>query len=214
MNRRRQPQPRGLGIAVLALAGMLLVCGGETVALAQVGEGADSPDSVGVDYFARGYDKRAAFTVRTVETHHLADNNFWQRYRDADFVWALSDLLFILRYVPNHPKALYLMSFDPNLNKDPSLIIQHYERALQLYPSSAYTFAQYGHYLVSLGQDKVGVSLLDEALRLDPNLIVARAWRDEAVTPMPGPMPGPTLETASDGKKPGPTPEKTPKRGQ
>jgi len=221
MNPRRQTQLRAPGIGLLALVGILLVFGGEGVAWAQVGEGADSPDSVGVDYFARGFDKRAAFTVQTVETHHLADNNFWQRYRDRSYVWALGDLLFILRYVPNHPKALYLMSFDPNLNTDQSLIIQHYERAIRLYPRSAYTFAQYGHYLVSIGQEKVGISLLDEAIQLDPDLIIARAWREEAVKQdqksaqaareKQGPAPGPSAPTASDGK-PGPAPEKTPRR--
>jgi tetratricopeptide (TPR) repeat protein len=213
VNRLRHPRVWGRRVAILALGGALLVCAGTRVAKAQVGEGADSPDSAGVDYFARGFDKRAAFTVQTVETHHLADNNFWQRYRDRNFVWALGDLLFILRYVPNHPKALYLMSFDPNLNTDQSLIIQHYERAIRLYPRSAYTFAQYGHYLVSIGQEKVGISFLDEAIQLDPDLIIARAWREEAVkeSRKPAPAPSPAVGTASDGKT-APSTEKTPRR--
>jgi len=170
----------GRRIALVTLGVVLLANGGVSMARAQVGEGTAGADSIGVDYFARRSNPRAASTVGTVETHHLGESNFWKRYRERDFRWAFEDLIFILRYVPNHPKALYLIAFDKNLNKDPSVIIQRFERAIRLYPRSAYTYAQYGHYLASLGEENAGIAFLDDALRLDPNLVVARVWRQDA----------------------------------
>lgn len=200
MNRRtgRHPWDFARRIVLTALGGATLLCSGAGVARAQVGEGAASSDSVGVDYFARGSDPRAAARVQTVETHHLGENNFWKRYREGDFKWAFEDLIFILRYVPNHPKALYLIAFDKNLNKDASLIIQHFERAIRLHPRSAYTYAQYGRYLSSLGQQTVGIALLDEAIRLDPKLIAARAWREAAQKARPESDPARSGDTSAD----------------
>lgn len=216
MNRRAVPHRWGSGthVALATLGSVLILLGGVGKARAQAGTGneiSSNNEIIGVDYFSREYDPRIAATVRTVETHHLSDSNFWRTYREGAYTYALSDLLFILRYVPNHPKALYLMAFDKNLNQDTSLIIQHFETAVRLFPKSAYTYAQYGHYLVSLGQDNVGITLLDEALRLDPNLIVARAWREEAVKVRLGPKPEPPGGTAAD-RRPAMTTEKTSQR--
>jgi tetratricopeptide (TPR) repeat protein len=169
----------GMRVTLMVL-GVLAACAAPRAAGAQVGEGAQTADSVGVDYFTRNSDSKAAFTIHTIETHHLAENNFWKRYRDGDFRWAFEDLIFILRYCPNHPKALYLIAFDKKLNKDTGAIINRFERALRLYPRSAYTYAQYGLYLASLGQENAGIVYLDEALKLDPKLVAARAWREEA----------------------------------
>lgn len=139
-------------------------------------------DSVKVwDYFARDRSAGAEEWVRTVEYNHLAENNFWREYREGHFGEARGDLQYVLRFVPNHPRALYLIAFDPNLTQKPSSIVQYFERALRSFPH-AYTYAQYGRYMVSIGRKNVGIVLLDLAIRTDPDLTVARAWREEADT--------------------------------
>lgn len=62
----------------------------------------------------------------------------------------------------------------------PGLAISFFEKALKEYPLYGYTRAQYGHYLVELGAVSAGILELKEALRLDPDLVTARAWLAEA----------------------------------
>ena len=179
MHRGRAPHRWLVSVAF----GLVLLCWHARGASAQAGYGVT--DSTGYDYFARDTDPRVAATVITVENYHLSDNNFWRHYRDGDFRYALSDLLFVLRYLPNHPRALHLIAYDKNLNRDPTVAIQLFEHAIHLYPRSAYTIAQYGHYLCTLGRDHSGIEFLNEALAIDPDLVVARAWREEATAQAP-----------------------------
>lgn len=200
MLRGWMPQRRLVSLAF----GLILLCCQARGASAQAGYGLT--DSTGYDYFARDTDPRVAATVITVETYHLSDNSFWRNYRNGDYRYALSDLFFVLRYLPNHPRALHLIAYDKNLNRDPTVAIQLFERAIHLYPRSAYTIAQYGHYLCTLGQERSGIEFLNEALQIDPDLVVARAWRDEATQAPPTTAQGAPANRAAQGASEFPPP--------
>jgi tetratricopeptide (TPR) repeat protein len=130
------------------------------------------------DYFAWTTNPGTAIQLRTVEKYHLSDS-FWKYYQEGDFNSAHSDLEYVLHYFPNHPRALHLLAYDKNVKLDPSLMIQHFELAIKCFPDRAFTYAQYGRYLSSIGKKSTGIQLLDEAIQMDPDLVVARAWRAE-----------------------------------
>ena len=172
---------RGGRVTALAVALALSAC------IPSAGPRAQSipPDDAGTavghrvcDYFNRYTDPATADLLRTVERYHLAES-FWSYYREGAFGSVRSDLLYVLSYFPNHPKALHIMAYDKNVDAEPSSVIQHFEAAIRTYPGHAYTYAQYGRYLLSIGRTSAGIALLDEALRLDPDLVVAQAWRAE-----------------------------------
>jgi tetratricopeptide (TPR) repeat protein len=73
-----------------------------------------------------------------------------------------------------------LLSAVAKLTKTPSLAIPYYERALQLYPQHAITYAQYGQYLVDIGFIEAGITRLKKAIELNPNLALAYAWLAQA----------------------------------
>ena len=100
----------------------------------------------------------------------------------------MAETIFVLRVFPNHPEALGLMSVICRELDELSTPIPFYERAIRLYPNRAYTRAQYGAYLGSIGQKNAGRVYLEEALRMDPNLEVARGWL-ESLGPAPSPPP-------------------------
>jgi Tfp pilus assembly protein PilF len=59
------------------------------------------------------------------------------------------------------------------LIKKRSLAVYYFERALKLYPRYAITHAQYGAYLVGIGETEAGIGRLKEAIEIDPKLTAA-----------------------------------------
>jgi Tfp pilus assembly protein PilF len=129
------------------------------------------------DYFATARDSSI---LRDVERYHLGPDNFWMKYRAGQFRLAMDELKFVLRYFPNHPKALSLMGVLAKLTKSPSSVVVYYERALRLYPERAITHAQYGAYLSDIGQNDAGIKKLQKAVEIDPKLNAAYVWLAEA----------------------------------
>ena len=200
-------------ITVLALICFVFLCAMPGGARAQVVPPGDTENDFGPqvhDYFARDQDPSISVLLRTVERYHLSDS-FWQSYRRNEFGAARADLRYVLQRFPNHPRALQLSAYDENVKLDPSQVIQLFEIAIRSFPSHAYTYAQYGHYLVSIGRKTVGLELLDQALRLDPDLVAAIAWRAEGETAGPQ-MPTESTD-GSGGKRPlSKSPEGSPRR--
>lgn len=205
----------GARIALLAAACWLFACGPVNEGLAQVAAPDGSTSGVGSqahDYFARDRDPNTAALLRTVEQYHLSDS-FWRLYRKGEFGSARSDLQFVLQWFPNHPKALQLIAYDPNVKLDPSQVIQQFELANRLFPGHAFTYAQYGRYLTSIGRRSIGLELLDEALQADPDLVAALAWRAEgAAAPVqpPAESSGGPGANRSSSKSSNSTPHKKP----
>lgn len=136
------------------------------------------------DYFDKDRDPKVRVLLHALESHHLS-KKFWADYTTGRNEYGrnkygLDDMRFILRYTPNHPKALTLVGSIARLRKDPSLPIPYYEQAIRLFPQHAVTHAQYGVYLVDIGDINSGIAKLKHALKIDPKLALAHAWLAKA----------------------------------
>jgi tetratricopeptide (TPR) repeat protein len=131
-------------------------------------------DDLNKDYFAV-YDEHDTQLLINVERYHLATGNFWKWYNAKKYYLAVEELQFVLRYFPNHPKALQLMGNIAKLTEAPALAIPYYENALRLYPEYAITHAQYGGYLVDVGNVQAAMPHLKKAIDMDPSLAQAYA---------------------------------------
>ena len=152
------------------------------------------------DYFLKDTVPEVMTASKNVKKYHLSDETFWRHYRAGRKERAMAETIFVLRVFPNHPEALGLLSIICRELDEPQTAIPFYERALRLYPSRAYTRAQYGAYLGSIGQKNAGRVYLEEALRMDPNLAVARGWLESLDNPTPvtsQPAPKPAAPAAS-----------------
>lgn len=133
------------------------------------------------DYFAKDRDPKISELLHTVEQYHLSNANFWKKFNTpGQLEYALGDLQYVLGVFPNHPKALQLLGSVARLTKNLSLPLLFYQKALNLYPQYALTHAQYGAYLVDIGNIKAGITKLEEAIRMDPKLPQAHAWLAKA----------------------------------
>lgn len=132
------------------------------------------------DYFTTSKDDHY---LHLVEYRHLnlTSKTLWPFIKAGEYYLAISDLFFVLRAFPNHPKALKLMGRLSTLLKHPWIALPWYEKALKLFPQHAYTHAQYGNYMAENSEDdidmiKMGISKLKKALEMDPKLGKAYAW--------------------------------------
>jgi hypothetical protein len=180
---------RAVGVrAVLAVLWILSGLGIAVTGTAQTETPAPIPSSgeageTGIkprDYFTRETDPMTAKLVDVVERYHLSEDNYYEKYRQGLYPAARADLLYVLRLIPNHPRALHLIAYDPNVGMKSSEVIWYFERAIRMFPRSAFTYAQYGRYMVDHGAKNTGIDLLGEALRIDPKLLDARGWLAEA----------------------------------
>ena len=130
------------------------------------------------NYYDQG-DKRVTYLIQSTEHHHL-NSAFREAYKKQRWKKAAAELDYVLNYLPNHPKALFLMGSVCQIMGTPKRALQRYEKALGLYPQYAFTHAQYGMYLVRLDRIDSGVEALNKAIQLDPELTVAYVWLAEA----------------------------------
>src|SRR5262249_17285920 len=82
----------------------------------------------------------------------------------------IADCKYTLDRIANHPKGLALTGMVARLTKNPSFAILYYQRALKWYPQYAITHAQYGGFLVDIGNTKAGIAELQKSIEMDPNL--------------------------------------------
>lgn len=152
-----------------------------------------APDWTGQDYYKRTTDQRVASLLDNVERNHMV-----RQHKDRQGVaqFDIGDLKYTLWVFPNHPKALYLMGAIARNTNHPGLALPYFERALQLFPSYAYTRALYGEFLVSIGATTAGIQELEASLRMDPNLAVARAWLADATSGRARSSAGETVDLA------------------
>ncbi|MGE5178133.1 MAG: hypothetical protein ACM3PF_03475 [Bacteroidota bacterium] len=136
------------------------------------------------DYFAIPVNNKGINLIQIVENAHLGPKNnprgFWPRYLEGRLDQAMHELNYVLWMYPNHPRALHLLGMLARETKQPYIPIAYYEKALRLFPDRAYTHGEYGAYLVEIGETTQGILQLEQALRMDPNLLTARAWLDKA----------------------------------
>jgi len=131
------------------------------------------------DYFTADHDPLVKAYLAAANKRH-ASEAVWRLYRAGIYTEPLGDCKYVLERFPNHPRALHLMTEIAKAIDQPSIPIEYFESALKRFPQYGFTRAQYGRYLVEIGAVSAGIRELEEALRLDPNQIQARAWLAEA----------------------------------
>ena len=128
-----------------------------------------------LDYFEVKSSRAAMERLRAVEQYHM-NREVYQNVTSGKYNYALADIKFTLNYFPNHPTALQLLTTIAVLSKQRSMPIAFFERAVALFPQRAMTHAQYGHYMVSVGDLEGGIQKLKYATELDPDLIPGHVW--------------------------------------
>ena len=77
---------------------------------------------------------------------------------------------------PNHPRALEVLSAIARMVNSPSMSLPYFEGAVRLYLQYALIHAQFGVYLVDIGQLEVGSRELTKVSELGATLSLAQAW--------------------------------------
>ncbi len=130
------------------------------------------------DYFDHDDEPMAAGQLDMIDNAHTRKAIRWireGRYRDA-----IADLHFVLIRWPNHPKALMILTSVSALSGSPMLPKAYFEKALSLYPQHAITHAQYGKFLVEVGEIDAGIAKLKYAVEKDSSLTAGYVWLAEA----------------------------------
>ena len=113
-------------------------------------------------------DKETGELLQRVEKYHL--NPGITTARANQYQGAHGELDFILRYFPNHPQALVLMSEVCVKWKQPARCNAdaYFEKALQVNPQAADTYTIQGIYLQSSGRVDRAIESYKKALELNP----------------------------------------------
>ncbi|MDX2253593.1 MAG: hypothetical protein NW202_14990 [Nitrospira sp.] len=132
----------------------------------------------GRDFFTAGEDAERLRDLGLNDLYHT--NRVVHSIKVGRYDEAIADLKFVLDKWPNHPRALLLIESVGKMTQVPTLPIPYYEKALQMYPQYAITYAQYGKYLVEIDQREKGIEHLKLAIEKDEKLIAAHVWLAEA----------------------------------
>jgi Tfp pilus assembly protein PilF len=127
------------------------------------------------DYFDASKHRIVKQRLYNVERNHL-NKGLIQNITSGNYKYALADINFALRYFPNHPTGLHLLTTVAALTKNRALPTPYFEKAIALYPSHAITHAQYGWFLVTMGDLENGLQKLKHAVEMDPKLTAGHAW--------------------------------------
>jgi tetratricopeptide (TPR) repeat protein len=126
------------------------------------------------DYFTADQNRDVKDLLRVNEAYHL-NNEVMDDFNAGRFDIVFRNLRYILKRFPNHPEALMLLGSVAILKKEPSLAIPYYTKALSLYPQYAIIHAQFGAYLIDIGQIDSAIASLNKAIRINPNSAFAHA---------------------------------------
>lgn len=132
----------------------------------------------GRDFFTAGEDAERLRDLGLNDLYHT--NRVVHSIKVGRYDEAIADLKFVLDKWPNHPRALLLIESVGKMTQVPTLPIPYYEKALQMYPQYAITYAQYGKYLVEIEQAEKGIQHLKLAIEKDEKLVAAHVWLAEA----------------------------------
>lgn len=104
--------------------------------------------------------------LHNVEKYHLNQGISALREGRSYVAWQHFD--FILRYFPNHPRGLQLMSELTNQIKSPPKGQIYFDRALRLFPNTASNYAVYGIFLHKQGKLDLAIDQYKKAVELSP----------------------------------------------
>ncbi len=107
------------------------------------------------------------------EFHHMKPGI--QRMNERNFTSAYNEFDFVLRYLPNHPRALSLMGDLAILMNRPDLGESYFKKAFELYPKTmrAENHKDYGRFLYQAGKYDDAIQALKKSLEMDPKLSLA-----------------------------------------
>ncbi len=110
---------------------------------------------------------------RWAESYHLKPGI--KRMNEGNFTSAYNEFDFVLRYVPNHPRALSLMGDLAILMNRPDLGESYFKKAFELYPKTmrAESHKDYGRFLYQAGKYDDAIQALKKSLEMDPKLSLA-----------------------------------------
>lgn len=136
------------------------------------------------DYFTIPFISDAARLIPIVENGHLGlktnPRGFWPYFNARQYALAIGELNYTLGVFCNHPRALHLLGICARAMNQPDIPIAYYEKAIRYYPKQPFTHAQYGTYLVEIGETVHGIRELNAALALDPEQPLALASLEKA----------------------------------
>lgn len=127
---------------------------------------------LGADYYFDRSDSVLLQQLSNVDRFHLAQCADSARTRQ--YMSSLADCEFILRYFPNHPKALLALADicfvwkNPRCNPDPFFAL-----AIAVNPNASATYSTQGIYLLRAGRVDNAIASLKQAAALDPNSVNA-----------------------------------------
>ncbi|MGB0909851.1 MAG: tetratricopeptide repeat protein [Nitrospirales bacterium] len=130
------------------------------------------------------YEPSSAKLVRLIEPAHVNRilPNIQQSFRvpetrrEGYLKSALREITYTLDRLVNHPKALALSASLGKLMGRPKMPVSFYQRAIALYPKRAMTHAQFGNFLVGVGDLEEGIERLKIAIKVNPKLAVSYGW--------------------------------------
>ncbi|MCL4798005.1 MAG: tetratricopeptide repeat protein [Burkholderiales bacterium] len=126
--------------------------------------GAAAQDA-GRDYYTAGASTEGAQMLRNLDQNHYRRAvGALERRR---YEGALADLEFMLKYVPNHPRALAGISQVAIGVQRPGLAEQRFKAALERYPQHDETYVIYGVFLHKLGRTDAAIAQYRKALEIN-----------------------------------------------
>lgn len=128
------------------------------------------------DYYST--DPAVRYRVKSIEGNHMVQ--VMGLLREGKQGMMISEIEFILRYVPNHAEALIYAEAIGKMTSSVSYPIRFYENAIRIFPGQPLTYMQYGAYLVKIGNLEMGVTNLKKAIELEPNLSLTHVWLAKA----------------------------------
>lgn len=126
----------------------------------------------GFDYFTAERDGQGPY-LKILEGAHV--NTVLGSIGKGRMDNAMNDLRYTLERFPNHPQGLQLMGMAAQILKNASLAVGYYEKAISAYPQYALTRAQFGLYLVGIGDVDGGMIHLSKSIEMDEKLAAGYA---------------------------------------
>lgn len=135
---------------------------------AYAGKGHRTPDGVVIQSY---YDPIDSHYLDMVTGAHV--RKALKRYREGQYQWAWTDILYTLHRVPNHPQSLLMLTNFSNDKKQnivsPEEAEQYFRKAIEYTPEEPSTRSLYAYHLYRSEKFDEATEQYEIALKLNPN---------------------------------------------